>query len=170
VVAFAHHTRRFGRLALASLLLALNAAPALAATATASMSVTATVQATCVITTTTMAFGTYTGLVATSTATLTVTCTNTSPYTVGLSAGAGVSPTATVTTRHMTGPGTGLNYVLTQDAAHATNWGNTPGTDTPASANGTGSGVALTVYGQVAAGQYLTPGSYSDTVTATVNF
>ena len=135
------------------------------------MGVSANVQATCTITTTNMAFGTYTGAVLPSTATVTVTCTNTTPYTVGLSAGLGTGPVATVTTRHMMGPGAAvLNYVLTQDAAHATNWGNTPGTDTPASANGTGSGVAITVYGQVAAGQFVTPGAYADTITATVNY
>ena len=71
----------------------------------------------------------------------------------------------------MMGPGAAvLNYVLTQDAAHAANWGNTPVTDTPPSANGTGSTVAITVYGQVAAGQYVAPGAYTDTITATVNF
>ena len=141
------------------------------ATATTTMNVTATVQATCTISTSAMAFGTYTGVVLNSTATVTVTCTNTTPYTVGLNAGTGTSPTATVTTRHMTGPSSAqLNYALTQDSGHATNWGNTGGTDTPASANGNGSAVNLTVYGQIAAGQYVTPGSYSDTVTATVNF
>lgn len=143
---------------------------AAAATATTTIGITANVQATCVISATNLAFGTYTGAVLAGTATVTVTCTNTTPYTVGLSAGLGTTPAATVTTRHMMGGAVGLNYVLTQDAPHATNWGNTPATDTPASALGTGAAVPLTVYGQVAAGQYVTPGAYTDTVTATVNF
>ena len=144
--------------------------PANAATATTSLGISATVQATCLISTTNLAFGTYTGLVVAGTATLSVTCTNTTPYTVGLSSGNGTTPPATVTTRHMMGGTVGLNYVLTQDAAHATNWGNTPTTDTPASALGTGAAVPITVYGQVAAGQFVAPGIYTDTVTATVNF
>ncbi len=154
-----------------TLALGVSAIPAIAATSTANMQITATVQATCVLTTTNMAFGTYTGVVLPSTATVTVTCTNSTPYTVGLGAGVGTGPVATVTTRHMMGTGAAvLNYVLTQDAAHATNWGNSPTTDTPASANGTGAGMALTVYGQIAAGQYVAPGAYADTIIATVNF
>ena len=157
-------------LVIAVIVAELGVSAGMAATSTATMAVSATVQATCVISTTPMAFGTYTGTVLASTATVTVTCSNTTPYTIGLNAGTGTAPTATVTTRHMTGSSASLNYVLTQDAAHATNWGNTPGTDTPASANGTGSAVVATVYGQIAAGQYVAPGSYTDTITATVNF
>lgn len=155
---------------IAALALAMPGTPALAATSTASMGISANVAATCVISTTALAFGTYSGVVLPGTATLTVTCTNTTPYTIGLNAGIGTAPVATVTTRHMMNAAVGLNYVLTQDAAHATNWGNTPTTDTPASATGTGAGVVSTVYGQIAAGQYVTPGAYTDTVTATVNF
>jgi spore coat protein U-like protein len=57
-----------------------------------------------------------------------------------------------------------LNYGLYTDAGHTTNFA------TLASANGTGSGVVTTVYGQVAAGQYVAPGTYTDTVTATVTY
>jgi spore coat protein U-like protein len=144
-------------------------APAIAhaATATASITVTATVSATCLISATPMAFGSYSGTITTSTATLTVTCNNTTPYTVALNPG--LSTGATVTTRKMTLSSSTLAYVLTSDAAYAVNWGQTTGTDTVA---GTGNGAAqpLTVYGRVAAGQYVTPGTYSDTVTATVTF
>jgi spore coat protein U-like protein len=69
----------------------------------------------------------------------------------------------------MQGPaGALLNYVLTQDAPHAVNWGNTTGSWEA----GTGNGAAqlITVYGQVAAGQSPTPGAYTDTITATVNY
>lgn len=146
------------------------APPGDAATATGTMGISATVQATCVISATNMAFGTYNGAALAGTATITTTCTNTTPYRIGLSAGLGTGPAATVTTRHMMGGAALLNYVLTQDAVYATNWGNTPGTDTPTSLNGTGAAVNVTVYGQVAAGQYVAPGAYTDTITATVNF
>ncbi len=152
---------------LAALATAVSPQPATAATSPGStMAVTSTVQATCLNTITPMAFGVYTGVLAATTATVTVTCTNTTPYNVALNAG--LFPAATVTTRELTGPaGAGLNYVLTSDAAYAVNWGLTPGTDTVA---GVGNGAAqpITVYGQEAAGQYVAPGAYTDTITATV--
>lgn len=136
---------------------------AAAATATAPIAVSATVQATCVVSATAMSFGTYTGTALPSTSTVTVQCTNTTPYTLGLNAGAATG--ATVTNRSMTGPGSALlNYGLYTDSGHSTNFG------TLASTNGTGSPIVTTVYGQVAAGQYVAPGSYTDTITATVTY
>jgi len=143
-----------------------------AATANTTFSVTATVQATCSISATGLSFGTYTGAVNNVSSTITVTCTNTTPYRVGLDAG--LATGATVTTRKMNGSGLAagqtLSYSLSQDSGHTTNWGNTPGTDTPASVNGNGSAQTSTVYGQIPANQFVTPGSYSDTITATVNY
>jgi spore coat protein U-like protein len=144
--------------------------PAVAATTPSTMGVTATVQATCLNTATPMAFGVYTGVQADSTATITVTCNNTTPYTVSLSAGAGIAPPATVTTRKMTGAaGVFLNYALFTDAGRTLNWGTTVGTDTVAG-TGSGAGQAITVYGRTAAGQFVAPGAYTDTVTATVTY
>jgi spore coat protein U-like protein len=62
-----------------------------------------------------------------------------------------------------------LNYGLFSDAAWTTNWGNTSGTNW---VTGTGNGAAqpLTVYGQIPAAQYVTPGSYSDTITVSVTY
>jgi len=139
-----------------------------AATSTTAVGVTATVQATCLISSTSLAFGVYTGVQLDSTATITVTCTNTTTYNVGLDAGTAVA--ATVTTRQMTGPTAELlSYALFQDTSRTLNWGNTVLTDTVA---GTGSGAeqALTVYGRVAASQFVAPGAYTDTVTATITF
>jgi spore coat protein U-like protein len=149
---------------LGSLALALAPASSYAATlATATMAVSATVQATCIVSTTPMAFGTYTGAVATSTSTVTVTCTNTTPYTVGLNAG--TASGATVTNRSMTGPGSALlNYGLYSDSTRTTNF------VTTASITGNGAAQPITVYGQVAASQYPAPGSYADTITATVTY
>jgi spore coat protein U-like protein len=140
---------------------------AVAATATASFTVTAVVQATCLIQVTSLVFATYTGLVDPATSSITITCTNTTPYTVGL--GVGLAGGATVTSRAMTAGTAALAYVMTSDAAHAINWGQTVGTDTIAG-TGTGTAQVLTVYGQIAAGQYVTPGTYNDTIIATVSY
>jgi len=149
--------------------LALGLAPTatVAATATTTFAVTATVQATCSVTATAMGFGTYTSTAAsTTTSTVTVTCTNTTPYTVGLDAG--TTTGATVTTRQMVNGPARLNYALYSDAPRTANWGNT----NPSWVSGTGNGAAqpLTVYGEVAANQYVTPGSFADTITATVTY
>jgi spore coat protein U-like protein len=153
---------------LVSIVLDLASRPALAATATTTFGVNATVQSTCLVSATAMAFGTYTGAVATSTSAVSVTCTNTTPYNVGLNAG--LATGATVTTRSMIGPASALlGYGLFQNAGHTTNWGQTIGTDT---VTGTGNGAAqpITVYGQVPAAQYVAPGAYADTITATVTY
>lgn len=139
-----------------------------AATATTTFAVTATVVATCTVTATGIAFGNYTSVLNDATGTITPICTNGTPYTIGLDKG---TTGTTVTTRQMQGGGGGvLNYGLYQDSSHAINWGNTPGTDTPASVNGNGIGQPVTVYGRIPAGQAPTPGAYSDTITVTVNY
>ncbi len=137
-----------------------------AATTTTTFAVNATVQATCTVTATAMAFGTYVSTAAsTSTSTVSVTCTNTTPYTVGLDAG---QTGGSVTTRQMKNGTALLNYALFSDAARTVNWGNSTGSWV--SGAGAGTAQALTVYGQVAAGQYVTPGAYADTITATVTY
>jgi spore coat protein U-like protein len=150
------------------LVLGLATKPAFAATATTTFGVTATVQSTCLVSATALAFGTYTGALATSTSTVSVTCTNTTPYNVGLSAG--LATGATVTTRQMTGPASALlNYAMFSNSTRTTNWGQTTGTDT-VTGTGNGAAQALTVYGQVTAGQFVAPGAYTDTITATVTY
>lgn len=136
--------------------------------ATTSFTVTAIIQATCTVSATTMAFGSYSGALLNSTSTISATCTNLTPYNIGLSAG--LATGATVTTRKMTGPsGSLLNYNLFSDSGRTINWGNTVGTDTVAK-TGTGAAQALTVYGQTTAGQYVRPGSYTDTITVTLTY
>ena len=155
-------------MALMCLTLVLAPKPASPTTATTTFTVSASVTATCLISATTLSFGSYTFVVASSTSTISVTCTNGTTYNVGLNAGAASG--ATVTTRQMGATGGGLlNYSLFQDSAHSTNWGNTVGTDTLAG-TGNGSAQSLTVYGQIPANQYVTPGSYSDTITATITY
>jgi spore coat protein U-like protein len=154
--------------ALGLLVLGVATQSAVAATVTTTFGVTATVQATCLVSATALAFGTYTGAVATSTSAVSVTCTNTTPYNLGLSAG--LATGATVTTRKMTGPASAvLGYSLFSDAARTVNWGQTIGTDT-VTGTGNGSAQAITVYGQATAGQFVAPGAYTDTITATVTY
>jgi spore coat protein U-like protein len=137
-------------------------------TVTTTFSVQATVQATCLISAGALSFGTYTGLQIDVASTLTITCTSTTTYNVGLNAGTATG--ATVTTRKMTGPVSAkLNYAMFRDSAHTLNWGNTVGTDT-LSSTGTGSALLSSVFGQLAAGQVVTVGAYSDTIIVTVTY
>jgi spore coat protein U-like protein len=138
------------------------------ATATAQFSVTATVQASCLISATSLNFGTYADSLINATSTLTVTCTKTTTFNIGLNAGAATG--ATVNNRSMTGPASALlGYELFSDAGRTLNWGVTVGINTVA---GTGSGTAypITVYGRIPAAESATPGTYSDTITATVTY
>jgi len=115
---------------------------------------------------TTLSFGSYTPTTAASTTgTVTVTCSSNLAYKVGLSKGLGSG--ATTTTRVMNSGANLMNYKMFQDSARTVNWGNTPPTDT-VNGTGTGSPQALTIYATVAAGQYLPPGSYTDTITVTI--
>jgi len=150
------------------LALCLASLPAAGATASNSFGVTATVQASCTVTASTMAFGNYSGSTGNASSALSVTCTNATPYNVGLSAG--VASGATVNTRKMTGPASALlSYSLFSDPSRTLNWGQTIGSDT-VTGSGSGAVQALTVYGQTPAGQFLAPGTYTDTITATVTY
>jgi spore coat protein U-like protein len=62
-----------------------------------------------------------------------------------------------------------LEYVLTSDSAHAVNWGDAVATNTVAVVS-TLTPIATTIYGQIAAGQFVAPGVYTDTVIATVTY
>lgn len=122
----------------------------------------------CSITANNLNFGNYSAVQLDGTTTLSATCASGTPYNIGLNQG--VSTGATVTTRAMTGPGsTHLNYGLFQDTGRTTNWGNTVGTDTVAS-TGTGVAQSFTVFGRIPSAQFVGPGSYQDTITATLTF
>jgi spore coat protein U-like protein len=118
---------------------------------------------TCTLTVSTLNYGTYTGAALNGTATGKVTCAG--AWDIPLNAGTGVGATETI--RKMTGPGGAvLNYALFTDSARTNNWGNTTGNEL----TGTGN-TSITVYGQVAAGQSPTPGTYTDTISsATTTF
>jgi len=134
---------------------------------TASFSLTVTIQASCAISANALSFGQYSGALLKVNTTLSVTCTDTTPYNVGLSAG--TASGASVTNRMMTGPsGKLLHYSLFSNSSYSTNWGNSSGSWVA----GTGTGLAqtLTVYGEIPASQNTLSGTYTDTITATVNY
>jgi len=144
---------------------------AMASQASTTIAVSATVNKSCTISATGLAFAAYQDAQTstdTGTATLSIICTNTTPYTVALDKG--TTTGGTVSARLMTNGTTTLAYDLYTTAAATTVWGDgTTGTSTE---SGTGSGATqtLTVYGQIAAGLDPAPGSYTDTVTATVTY
>lgn len=135
--------------------------------ATSSFMLTVVIQSSCSISANPLSFGTYAGVLLDASTTLSVTCTSGTAYNVGLNAGTATG--ASVTNRMMTGPSSvHLNYSLFSNSSYTTNWGNSTGSWV--SGTGTGSAQTLTVYGQIPAGQYPVPGSYADTITATVNY
>jgi spore coat protein U-like protein len=151
------------------LALGITSTPAFAASTTANLGISANVSATCVAGTTAVQFGPYTGATSVSAiGAVTVTCTNSTTYTVSLNAGNG--STATVAIRQMQNGSALLNYALYKDSVMSILWGDgTTGTFTVA---GTGNGQAqpISVYGQIPALQYPTPGSYVDSVLATISY
>jgi spore coat protein U-like protein len=136
-------------------------------TSSRSFDVMAIVHPMCQITATNLAFGTYSGTGLDADSTLTVTCTKTTPYYVNLSDGQ--QPDGSYLPRAIGPSGVMLSYTLFRDAARGSRWGNTYNLDGVAG-TGSGSAQALTVYGRVAAGQFVTPGAYTDTVIATITY
>ena len=121
--------------------------------------------AACTLSVPAVIIGTYTGaLLQGGTTNLTVTCATSDHYVIPLNAGTGFG--ATITTRILTnGTGT-LTYQLFADAGHTINWGNTRGTGAP-TGDGNNHGQIYTIFPQIAAGQVLAQGTYTDTITAT---
>lgn len=156
-------------LSLAALVLA--PASSLAQVATTNFNVQITIQAACQINSAgNLDFGTsgVIGAPIDATSSIVVQCTASTPYSLGLSAGGGTG--ATVANRLMTSPaGATISYSLYTTAAHTTVWGNTVGTDRQ---TGTGNGApqTFTVYGRVPAQTTPAVGTYTDTVTATLNY
>ncbi|NOT41213.1 MAG: spore coat U domain-containing protein [Alphaproteobacteria bacterium] len=152
---------------------AMLATPAIgiAATATTTFQVTATVLSVCTVSATNLAFGNYdasSGTPNDASSTVTTTCSNTTPYTVALNAGTGSG--ATVALRRMTNGANTLSYTMYTTAGRTTVWGDGTLSTVTQAGTGNGSGQALTVFGRVPTGQYVTAGSYTDTVTATVTY
>ncbi|HET7085766.1 MAG TPA: spore coat U domain-containing protein [Rhizomicrobium sp.] len=139
-----------------------------ACTTTTTIPITASVQPSCTISATNLNFGNYARAQLDGLSTIQLNCANATTWNVGLNAG--VFPGATVTTRSMAGPSAfQLNYSLFSNPARSINWGNTVGTDT-VSGTGTGASQTLNVYGRIPAAQNVGPGSYVDTIVATITF
>lgn len=167
-------------LTLIAITLALVSVPAFAASTNTTFTVSASVVANCTISATNLAFGNYDPVVANNTtgadlyanSTVTVACTKGAPNVwIGLDAGAN-SASAVGTTRAMN---TGVNYLsyelytVDPNPAPGAAWGNTQPTGksyVPA----TKAATAITVFGRVPKGQDAAIGSYSDTITATINY
>jgi len=101
--------------------------------------------------------------------TLHVNCTLDTAYNIGLNEGLYASSIpASATNRQMASGTDRVPYGLYRDAAHTLFWGDEIGTNTLA---GTGTGVSedIPVYGLAPSTDY-PPGSYSDTVTATITY
>ena len=144
-----------------------------AASTSTSLSVTASVNNNCTISTAALAFGAYDPVVTNAsspldgTGTVTIACTKGATTTIGL----GLGTNASGSTRRMTdGSGNYLTYEAYQESSHSTVWGTSgAGLLTPAAAPSKAAR-SFTVYGRIAGSQDIPAGSYTDTVTATVNF
>jgi spore coat protein U-like protein len=142
----------------------------LSSNGTFSFSANASVINDCIVGATNVAFGSSAGPLSSAISangTISVQCTNGDAYEVSLSSG----NSGSLANREMKSvAGNLVNYQLYLDAAHTMPWGD--GTSGSSASVGTGSGAvqSLTVYGVVPAQTSAAPGSYSDTITATINF
>jgi len=158
-------------------------AQAFTQTTTGSMNLAVTVVSSCTVLTAPMDFGSYAGgtTMPTGTSTITVNCTNGSPYRVDI--GGGLNQYAGFNGRNLktgTAPADATNsiFYMLSDSTF-TEWGDNGITYCPAcaptingkSGTGTGADQILTVNGSIQTyGNSYPAGSYSDTVTVTVNY
>jgi spore coat protein U-like protein len=132
--------------------------------------VNATVVNNCLISATNIAF-TSTGVLSSAlnaSGAITARCTNGDAYRIAISSGS----SGNVAARQMqrSGGGGTVNYQLYTDSAHTSAWGDGTAGTTMATGTGSGNAVSINVYGRVPAQSTPMPGSYSDTITATITF
>lgn len=160
--------------ALAATVAALGSVGAQAATKTGNFDITANVISSCYLETKNLDFGSVqvtnpTETVVTSD--VKVVCSKGVGYNVTLSGGVTTDPTA----RQMslsTNPAERLNYsVLINDGEKEFNWGTAEGQKLvqTGAQNATGTKV-FAIKGVIPGSQFVTPGSYADTLTATINY
>jgi spore coat protein U-like protein len=144
-----------------------------AATSTANLSTSASVANNCTISTAAVAFGTYDPVVVNASASLdgsgslTVACTKGATTTIGLDLGSNASGS----TRRLSNGASGyLTYEFYQDSNRSTVWSNSGSGLVSPPAAPSKDGRVFNVYGRIPANQDVPSGTYSDTVTATVNF
>lgn len=142
-----------------------------AGTDTGNLTVTATVNGACTIGDATLAFGVYDPAAAalTGTTSFSVQCTKTTQGTITFDQGLAAS--ATGNTRLMkVNPGDAdteaLSYELFADAGFTLPLG----TSNSIVIDGTGAIIPVEIHGRIPAAQFVAPGSYTDTVVATITF
>jgi spore coat protein U-like protein len=152
------------------LLLSPGCAGATSSTSGAAINVSALVVNNCLISATNLAFASAGVLSSALSATgaITARCTNGDAYRIALSSGS----SGNVAARQMqrSGGGGTVNYQLYVDSGYASAWGDGSAGTTMATGTGTGNPVSINVYGRVPAQSTPMPGSYSDTITATISF
>lgn len=143
-------------------------------TSTCTLTLSETVTAECNSPDATLAFGNYDPIVVNNTspldatANLQYTCTKGVTATVGLGNGANYT-----TTRRMAGPSANfLNYQIYTDSLRTSIWTTTTTVSATSTSKNTflGGGTGLPAFGRIPAGQDIVAGSYTDSVTATVNY
>ncbi len=149
-------------------------APAFAGSDSSSFTVSATVVESCSISSAALAFGNYDALSGTALdaeGSVTVTCSNGSSGWIGLDQGlnAATGSTDAVPLRQMASGTERLRYDLYSDSSRSVVWGNTSGSGVAHTATDTNP-VTVDIFGRVPISQGSLVGSYSDTVTATINF
>ncbi|MDE2434652.1 MAG: spore coat protein U domain-containing protein [Sphingomonadales bacterium] len=158
----------FGFAALA----AVAASPALAASASNQMPVSVNVINSCTVAASPMAFGTLTsvgGVNVDTTANVDLVCTIGAGYDVAMDVGTHATG-AQRFLQNTTDATKKIPYGVFRDSARTSNWGNTSGTDTSIGTTATGT-ATLVAYGRIPSTAVSVPaGSYTDTVTVTVNF
>lgn len=99
--------------------------------------------------------------------TVSVRCTKDTPVTIAMNAGQGAG--ATEAARILTSPDDTLEYSLYTDSSRSDVWGSGAAA---VGFNGDGllSTTSLNVYGRIEAGQDVTPGSFTDSVTVTLTY
>jgi spore coat protein U-like protein len=148
-------------------------AAAQAQTATATLTVNASVARNCTIAAATLSFGAYDPIVANATTNLdgsvsyNIACTRGGAGAVWI--GMNLGSNASGSTRRMLGGTEYLNYELYSEATRTAVWGSTQAAGLVVVPNGR-TPVPVTVYGRVVAGQDVAVGSYTDSVTMTINF
>lgn len=161
----------------------LGAAPAAMAQATTTFNVRLIITQSCTLTAVAATDVDFGSALADSTTALnaqgsvTARCSVTTPYNIALNAGSNAGTANDVTTRRMRNTDAAVTtnnfvaYQLYRDAGRSQVWGATTSTNT---VPGTGTGLNQTypVYGQVANPSLnnATPGTYQDTVTATITY
>lgn len=152
------------------LLLSPGCAGATSSSAGGAFNVTATVVNNCLISATGVAFASSGVLnsALSASGSITARCTNGDAFRITLSSGS----SGNVAARQMqrSGGGGAVNYQLYTDSTHASTWGDGTAGTTMATGTGTGNAVSISVYGLVPPQSTPMPGSYSDTITATISF